>query len=130
MQVVFTHQYYFLDHMRWITTTAQILQNPLTEELEAYIFAVDVTDEIQSKLVLQKLIDYRYDIIAIIYPNENRVDFRHAGNGFEVMPEISIEDYESNRMQSANIFGEEYSADYIRNTEMQLVLGQLEKNGT
>lgn len=128
-QVVFTHRYRFLDRMRWITTTAQILQNPLTEELEAYVFAMDVTDEMQAKQVLQKLINYRYDIIALIYPEENRVDFRHAGNEFEIMPEVSIEDYERNRKQSAKLFGKEYEGDYIRNTDMELILGQLEKHG-
>ena len=128
-QVVLTHRYHFLDRMRWITTTAQILKNPLTEELEAYIFAVDVTDEIQSKLILQKLINYRYDIIALIYPKENRVDFRYAGNEFEVMPEISIEDYEGNRRQSAHLFGEENAADYLENTDMKLILEHLKKDG-
>ena len=127
-QITFTHRYYFLDRMRWITTTAQILLNPLMNELEAYIFAIDVTDEIQSKLVLQKLINYRYDIIALIYPRENRVDFRYAGNEFEVKPEISIEDYENNRKQSANMFGEFYAAEYVKNTEMKLVLSQLDQN--
>ena len=128
-QVILTHRYYFLDRMRWITTTAQILRNPLTEDIEAYIFAVDATDEIHSKLVLQKLINYRYDIVALIYPNENRVDFRYAGNEFEVMPEISIENYEENRKQSANIFGKNQEDDYLKNTELQLIQEQLTKNG-
>ena len=128
-QVMFTHRHYFLDRMRWITTTAQILNNPLTEELESYVFAVDVTDEMQSKMVLQKLVNYQYDIVALIYPNENRVNFRYAGNEFEVMPEIAIEDYEANRRQSAHIFGEKHAAEYVNNTDMKLIKEQLDQNG-
>ncbi len=127
-QVVLTHRYCFLDRMRYITTTAQMLKNPLTGEIEAYVFAVDTTDEIQSNLVLQKLINFRYDIIALIYPNENRVDFRYAGNEFGVIPEVFIEDYEKNRRQAANLFGTDYADKYVKNTEIAVIKEQLHKH--
>ena len=125
-KVSFTHRFKFTDRIRWVKTTAQILANPVSKELEAYVFAVDVSEKILNEQMLQKLINSRYDIIALIYPKEGYVDFRYSGNEFQDIPEISIEEYDRNRLQSSKLFGEGQDQEYMRYTQLDRIIKHLD----
>lgn len=125
----FKHRYQFLDKMRWIKTIVSIIENPTTGDIEAYIYAIDITEAELAKQIRDKLILTRYDIIAFIYIKEGKVDFRYSGHEFKNLPEIAIEEYDQNRHHSAKLFGEEHSEEYIRNTELDVIKQHLDSTG-
>jgi len=102
------------------------LTNPVTKELEVYVFAVDVSEKMLNEQMIQKLINSRYDIIALIYPKEGYVDFRYSGNEFQDIPEISIEEYDRNRLQSSQLFGEGQDQEYMRYTQLDRIIKHLD----
>lgn len=128
-QVELVHQFRFTDRTRWIRTTVRILPNPVTNQLEGYVFAVDISERVLTKQVIDKLISLRYDLLALIYPEEGIVDFRYSGNEYENIPEISIEQYDKNRVAAAKIYGEDQENEYIECTDLNKIQEELDKNG-
>lgn len=127
-EFAFDHRYQFKDKMRWVKTIVRILPNPITTDIEAYIFAVDITEQILSEQVMKKLINSRYDILALIYIEQGYVNFRYSGNEFEKIPEISIADYNKNRYASAQLFGTEQEEKYIKYTELDTIIQYLNES--
>lgn len=129
-QLSLTHRYHFMDKSRWITTSARIMSNPTTKDLEALVTAVDVTYKVISEQVIQKLINLRYDILALIYPKEKYVDFRYIGKEFGRVPDISLKQYDKNRKKTARLFHGRDMDEYVKKTDLNTILSQLENNGT
>lgn len=125
----FICKFQFLDKIRWINTVACSLLNPMTKELEVYVFAIDVSERIRTEQIVGKIIDLNLDILALIYFKAGYVDFRYTRGEYQRMGLTSISEYENNRKESAKIFAPEEDQHYLEATDLATICPNLDTNG-
>lgn len=129
IQENFICKFKFLDKVRWINTIACSLLNPMTKELEVYVFAIDVSEEIRTEQIVRKIIDLNLDILALIYFKDGYVDFRYTRGEYQAMGLTSIREYEKNRKESAKMFAPEEDKHYLEATELATICANLDARG-
>lgn len=130
-KVTYTHHYVFKYYSeRYISTVANIIQNPNTRELEVIMTAADVTDITTYRKIARQLVNHKYDIVALIYPEQDKVEFRFVNNEYSDIAEVKIMNYEENRMTSAReLFDPSQKKVYEECTRLSVILSNLEKTG-
>lgn len=128
-QFSFTHRFLKKDSVLWINTNVRMILNPMTQDVEAYVFAVDVSQKSISEQIIQKLIDIRYDILALIYPETNYVEFNYTSIDYCEKQEISITNYNENRKATSKYYSDEQQQFYMDCTELTRIKYFLDKKG-
>lgn len=112
----------------WVDGTLRLVQNPMTGDVEAFTYAVNITDKKKDEGIIHLITAKRCDFIALIYPDTNQYEFRNANH----MPPKMLHEkntYDQGMKHSADHFiSAKDREDFIKKTSIPYIINALNEN--
>ncbi|MCI2049750.1 MAG: response regulator [Lachnospiraceae bacterium] len=120
----------------WVRTFVNMLKDPVTEDVVAIFYSLDITDEVRGNEIFSIITNQEYDYVAILYPVLEKIEvlslnaelpeqFRSA---FGIPGRLY--DYEKTRHYAADKWIDTADRDdYLKASRIPAVTAELDRNG-
>ena len=115
---------------RWIEAILFMMRNPRTGDVEGVTYAVDISAQKRSELILEKLIHENFDYIGILHPADGTMEFVSRKDDIGFSDIADTYDYEKACDFMRQRFSSKEEADsYDAATSLSRILPAVEKSG-
>src|SRR5574344_410947 len=66
--------------MRWVSSYVSMMRNPVTGDVEAVLYSVDIDDQKKEEQIVQRLTSEEFEFIALIDVHSRMITFRNIGS--------------------------------------------------
>lgn len=115
--------------LRWIYGTINMVQNPISDDIEGILYGTDVTEQMKTQDIIMRITENKYDFLGIINPKNNTYELRKCFGDTEYYDVNESKDYNAmvNEVLCSHVTVENKS-DFMMHVSLENICKALEKD--
>ena len=117
--------------MHWVSSFVNMVRNPITNDVEAVFYSIDVDDQKKGEQIVQRLTSEEFEFIALLNVQNRTITFRNIGSADANPMSAYTADYDTEILYTINHFVLDGDRDACRrNLSFENVFAQLSLSGS